>query len=429
MNALRPVLIVAMLVGFARFGSADDSWAGQKVMQTKPKVKFAVNDDDGQRDFELKGVCFTVLKEKDGLLRLRGDDGKEGWAEMADFTLLADAPGVYTDMIKADEKNGWAWHMRGAAWDEKGEFDKAVEDYSEVIRLDSKFAGAFNDRGLARLNLKEYDKAFKDFDEAIRLDPKKVVAFNNRGNMRLNLKEYDEAIKDYDEAIRLDPNYASALSNRGLARAALKGYDKAIKDYDEAIRINPKFGMAFNNRGNARRDLKEYDKAIKDFDEAIRLDPKYALAFLNRGTSLLSSRRPKAPADFQTAIDVQGWKGDLATYATILGQLSARIDGDEVSAKKFLSNAESKLDEKAWPYPAVQYLRGDLDGAALLKLATDDAKRTEARCFLGFDLLLRGKKDQALAHFKWVKDKGTQTYIEYGLALAELERLEKAKDK
>ena len=361
MTALRSVLIVAVLVGFSVVGSADDSWDGQKVMKAKPEVKFGEHDDDSQRYFELKGVVFTVLKEKDGWLRLRGSDGKEGWAEKADFTLLADAPGVYTDLIKADEKNGWAWNQRGLAWHEKG--------------------------------------------------------------------EWDNAIKDYVEAIRLDPKYAPAFINRGNARQNLKEYDKAIQDYDGAIRLDPKDAVPFINRGNAWRNLKEYNKAIKDYDEAIRLNPKYAHAYFNRGNLLLSTRRPKASADFQTTIDVQGWKGHYATYATILGQLSARIEGDDASAKKFLSNAEGKLDEKAWPYPAVQYLRGDLDEAALLKLATDDDKRTKARCFLGFDFLLRGKKDQALEHFRWVKDKGTKSFVEYTLAVAELDRLEKAKDK
>ena len=102
MNAQRMAIIIAVLMGGAASAPAADSWVGQKVMQTKPKVKFGENDDDGQRYFALKGVCFPVLKEKDGWLRIRGSDGQEGWADKADFTLPADAPGVYTDMIKGD---------------------------------------------------------------------------------------------------------------------------------------------------------------------------------------------------------------------------------------------------------------------------------------------------------------------------------------
>ncbi len=138
---------------------------------------------------------------------------------------------------------------------------------------------------------------------------------------------------------------------------------------------------------------------------------------------LLSTRKPKAPADFQSAIGVEGWKSHDAIITTILGQLAARIDGDDASAKKFLANAEGKLDEKAYPCRAVMYLRGDLDEAALLKLATDDDTPTEALWYLGFDLLLRGKKDQALEYFKWAKEKVAQTSTPYWLSMAELERL------
>jgi hypothetical protein len=42
----------------------------------------------------------------------------------------------------------------------------------------------------------------------------------------------------------------------------------------------------------------------------------------------------------------------------------------------------------------------------LLALATDNDKLTEARCFLGLDDALKGNKDQALAHFHWVRDNG-----------------------
>jgi lipoprotein NlpI len=62
-----------------------------------------------------------------------------------------------------------------------------------------------------------------------------------------------------------------------------------------------------------------------------------------------------------------------------------------------------------------------------LKLATDDDKRTVARCYLGLDHVIRGRKDEALAHFRWVGEHGRVTFLEYTIALAELERLERGK--
>ncbi len=98
---------------------------------------------------------------------------------------------------------------------------------------------------------------------------------------------------------------------------------------------------------------------------------------------------------------------------------------DEAKAKAFLEDAPGKLKVDSWPYPVVKMLRGEIDEPALLAAAIDDDKRTEARCYLGIDAALKGHKDQALAHFRWVRDHGNPTYYEYEIAVAELDRLEK----
>ena len=194
---------------------------------------------------------------------------------------------------------------------------------------------------------------------------------------------------------------------------------------DLIVAADPKDSIAFNNRGNAWRYKKEFDKAIKDYDEAIRLDPSFASAYFGRAVALMIDRRPKAAAAFQKVIDVEAGTTDLSAFAVILGHLAARQAGDDTAAKRFLNESAQKL-KSDWPFPIVRYLRGDLSEAELLKLAVDDDKRTGARCYLGMDLALKGKKDAAIAHFRWVKEHGNQEFTEYAIALAELERLEKA---
>ena len=64
-----------------------------------------------------------------------------------------------------------AYHNRGKAWSEKGDYDKAIADYNEAIRLDPKFAIAYHNRGGAWGSKGDYDKAIADYNEVIRLDP------------------------------------------------------------------------------------------------------------------------------------------------------------------------------------------------------------------------------------------------------------------
>lgn len=180
--------------------------------------------------------------------------------------------------------------------------------------------------------------------------------------------------------------YARAFIRRGNARYAVGAYDAAIKDYDEAIRLDPTHAAAFYGRGLAWYFKKEYDRAIRDFDEAIRLVPKDA-------------------------------------GAMILGHFAARQRGDHASANRFL-NESARILNDSWPYPVIAFLRGRIDERTLLKLATDDGERTEARCYAGLDDVLKGRKNEALAHFRWVTDHGKRRFIEYYIAQAELERLE-----
>jgi lipoprotein NlpI len=106
-----------------------------------------------------------------------------------------------------------------------------------------------------------------------------------------------------------------------------------------------------------------------------------------------------------------------------LGYLKAgRVD----EANKLLSLAQKRLNPNAWPYPIVGYLLKNISKEALLSLATDNDKMTEARTYMGLALSFAGERQEALKHLQWVKDNGNKTFVEYPAALAELRRLEQS---
>lgn len=226
----------------------------------------------------------------------------------------------------------------------------------------------------------------------------------------------------FDRRVRAEPRDAWALQIRGVVRHGNGELDDAIGDFDESIRLDPTDSITYRCRGNARAARKDFGRAVKDYDEASRLDPKYGSARFCRAVAQMQARQPGCVEGFRGLLDLQGWKGDWTAHAVIYGHLAAQQAGDDAAAKRFLADAAGKLDA-AWPEPAVRFLRGDLDEAGLLKLATDDDKRTEARCILGLHHANAGRPAEALAHYRWVKEHGTTTYVEYGIAVAELDRL------
>ncbi|MEK6949431.1 MAG: tetratricopeptide repeat protein [Nanoarchaeota archaeon] len=148
--------------------------------------------------------------------------------------------------------------------------DAAVKNgvFLRNLTRDGVIANAYNNRGATRADKGNLDKAIEDYNEAIRLDPNFVEAYNNRGNARARKDNLDEAIDDYNEAVRLNPNYALAYYNRGIALYRKGNRNRAIDDYNEAIWLDPNFALAYNNRGNAR--LRKFDMlgAFADFVRA-----------------------------------------------------------------------------------------------------------------------------------------------------------------
>ena len=198
-----------------------------------------------------------------------------------------------------------AYLNRGLAYVEKGEFDRAIEDFDKAIGLNPEYADAYFNRGTAHSTLNQHEKAIENYNKAIELDPNLALAYSNRGLAYYSLNKHDEAIADYNEAIELDPNFALAYYNRGLAYYSLNKHDEAIADWNKAIELDPNLALAYNNRGAAYDSLKKYDEAIADYNEAIKLDPNLAMAYNNRGLTYYGlNRYDEAIADYNKAIEL-----------------------------------------------------------------------------------------------------------------------------
>ena len=60
------------------------------------------------------------------------------------------------------------------AYADKGEVDRAIEDYNIAIDLNPKYAAAYYNRGLVYNNKDDFDAAIEDFSKAIDLNPEYV---------------------------------------------------------------------------------------------------------------------------------------------------------------------------------------------------------------------------------------------------------------
>ena len=68
----------------------------------------------------------------------------------------------------------------------------------------------------------DFDRAIEDFNKAIDLKPDYAKAYYNRGIAYGDKGDFDRAIEDFNKAIDLNPDYAKAYYSRGIAYGDIK---------------------------------------------------------------------------------------------------------------------------------------------------------------------------------------------------------------
>ena len=330
----------------------------------------------------------------------------------------------YNHVIGLNPNHANAFSNRGATYALRGEYDRAIENYDEAIRLNPKHADAFSNRGVAYARKGDYDRAVENYDEAIRLNPKHAAALYGRGNAYRRKGDYDRAIENYDETIRLNPRHANAFSNRGVAYARKRDYDRAIENYDEAIRLNPKHANALYNQGNAYRHKGDYDRAIENYDEAIKLNPKHVDAFSNRGlVRFYQGQFAAAVPDLSQALKFT----PTNLYRILLLYLAQARAGSH--AQDGLAQATEGLDLKEWPGPIVSLYLGKVPVDTVLDAVVDidPAKQRQKRCqayfYVGQQLLIRQNNSEATKMFRETVATNATALFEHEAAQAELKQL------
>jgi tetratricopeptide (TPR) repeat protein len=145
-----------------------------------------------------------------------------------------------------------AYKNRGNAYDDKGQYSRALEDFGQAVETNPQDAEAFNSRGVTYIALESYALAVRDFDEAARLNPASPIALGNRCFAKAVLGDLEQALRDCNDALHIKPKYAGAYVPRALAYMKLKRYDAAIADYTSHLRTRPDDPYALFGRGMAR---------------------------------------------------------------------------------------------------------------------------------------------------------------------------------
>jgi tetratricopeptide (TPR) repeat protein len=117
----------------------------------------------------------------------------------------------FTNAITARPNSEEAYYGRGLFYQEKGQFNQAIQDYGTILKINSKNKSAHFNLGYIHL---------------------------------VYLKVYPEAVKHFTRAIECDATYAEAYFNRAMAYERLGNIVAAKTDFQAALTHRPGYRMA-----------------------------------------------------------------------------------------------------------------------------------------------------------------------------------------
>ena len=163
-----------------------------------------------------------------------------------------------------------AHRLLGRIYSERGNFDKAIEEFREAESLRPEFPGTVRDLGLAYYDKGRLDEAIATFTKLTALQPDNASAYQTLGTALHAAKQFDRALVAYRQAIALAPR-PTAYSNIGTIHYARGEYDQAVDAYRQAIKLQPKEPTTHRNLADALWMQRERAAAVAEYERAIQL--------------------------------------------------------------------------------------------------------------------------------------------------------------
>jgi tetratricopeptide (TPR) repeat protein len=270
-----------------------------------------------------------------------------------------------------------------------------------------------------------FEEAEKHLTKALALDANHVGARLSRARQLAGQDRFDDALnllraQDLDVAKDFPVTFLKAEVLREAER-----FQESIPIYQVAVSKRPDSAPAYFGLSLSQLALKRAADATASFYRclALRPDPSWYYARLQATQRL--GLDTFAVIDAANYVRQAGWQDSASPYAMYIAALASMRDKNADQVRKILDEIAANVDARSWQATIVEYLGGRLSAETFLKKASPEELLTEAHAYIGIKSHIDGDRATALQHLQWVKEKGRRDYTEYGLALGELDRIER----
>lgn len=124
----------------------------------------------------------------------------------------------------------------------------AEADFRETIRLKPDWAAAYHMAGAAANQQGHYDAAVELYDQGLKVNPNNAMTLTNKAGALYNLGRLQESVDVLKKAIQTDPTYALAVHNLGVTYAAMGNRVDAEAMYDQLKPLDKYLAKSLRDR-------------------------------------------------------------------------------------------------------------------------------------------------------------------------------------
>ncbi|MGB5746483.1 MAG: tetratricopeptide repeat protein [Desulfobacterales bacterium] len=169
-------------------------------------------------------------------------------------------------------------NISGDKFYEKGEIQKAIDEFKLALELDPNNVNVHNSLGVCYGLQSHYDPAIAAFQKAIAIDPGEYMALHNLGLVHLLIEQRDRALEYFLDAYKINGKNFEVAFQTGKLYIETGNFKKSRPYLERAAELEPDSGPVYRYLGDCYAADHMPEAAISAYKKAIKHNPHDASA-------------------------------------------------------------------------------------------------------------------------------------------------------
>ncbi len=344
---------------------------------------------------------------------------------------LEEAEKIFLDLKAQNSQNPLILRSLGNIYQERQEWDKAIEVLKEAIRANSSDVDSYHHLAVSYFRNNMTEEAIETTDIVLNLHPNYLKSFLFLASVYKSLKQNEESLIYLEKAIQVDPANLAIKLEYAEVLTDINQYEKAIEVLNDMIKQEPTFSLSYLSLSSLYEKTGQFDKAIEILEKAVALKLT-SLTILNRLGQYLQkiNQFDRSLEILKMAINQSPDDPDALNYLGIAywhsGQYDKAIDifNKVISLNNTYASAYNNLGSV---YLSLK--KHDLASQQFREAIKHDPALAGPYNGLGIIYANRGKPEQAVENWKKAVELDAKQYdalYNLGILLTKMDRFEEA---